>query len=439
DALGGTVNLNIIKADDRPRASLKAIGGYNDIVQEFKDYKFTGSLNRRLFNKKLGVIATGNVERFNRSGRIVGQGWGDNLGVILDTMNNVFDQWATGLSFTHRKEIRRRYNASLGLDYAFGQHTDVTVLGVYSRTTRDQFTQSEGYGIGGYGVNPSIQESGISLYSGSLSTRHKLDFMSIEWGVSHSKIEGATPVNLRFNFGGAAGEDAVDPEVLNFRDNPSNIYRFVNGNIDDVFINNSSYSESSNEEAISTAFIDLKLPFNLGEKWRGEFKFGGKYRTNEKRREYREFRDRLYYLRAPEEWGPFLNGEAVPAANQPRTYLGGINFANNEGDNPLIQDNFGDDVNLFFNFDPDILREFHELYLAGAFAPRSYSEFRYNIDRNYSLSEQLFATYAMFKFKLGEQLTIIPGVRYESNDNTYNGLFASLAGDWGEAGEVSDR
>ena len=76
DALGGTVNLNILRADDRPRGSLKAIGGYNDLSGEFKDYKFTGSFSRRIFNDKLGVIGTANTERFNgavrRSGRAGG-------------------------------------------------------------------------------------------------------------------------------------------------------------------------------------------------------------------------------------------------------------------------------------------------------------------------------------------------------------------------------
>jgi TonB-dependent receptor len=86
-----------------------------------------------------------------------------------------------------------------------------------------------------------------------------------------------------------------------------------------------------------------------------------------------------------------------------------------------------------------MLQRFHELYEGGDFAPSQYSEFRYNIDNNYDLVEDMLATYAMFKFNLGEQLTIIPGVRYESNNNTYNGLFASLAGDWGESGEVSER
>lgn len=430
DALGGTVNLNIIKADDRPRASLKAIGGYNDVVNEFKDYKLTGSLTRRIFKNKLGVIATANVERFNRSGRIVGQGWEDNRAVIIDTMRNIFDQFSSSLSFTHRREIRRRYNASLGLDYSFGPKTDVTVLGIYSRTTREQFTHSERYSVGGFGVGPSLNESGISLYSGSLSTRHNLDWMSIEWGASYSRIEGKTPLNLGFSFAGG-GPDAVDPAVLEDRSDPSLIYNFISPSIDNIYLTASDYTDTGNEESITTGFIDLKIPFNLGDKWRGEFKFGGKYRSNEKSRFYREFNDKLYYLRSLSAWDGLIPGGAEQSANLPNTYLGGVNFLDQE--TLSIENNNGQDVDLFYSFDEAILRRFDNLFRD------QYPEDFYGVTNNYDLTENVLAGYAMFKFKLGDQLTIIPGVRYESNNNTYNSIFASLSGDWGESGERSER
>ncbi|MEM1357667.1 MAG: carboxypeptidase-like regulatory domain-containing protein, partial [Bacteroidota bacterium] len=316
DALGGTVNLNIIKADDRPRASLKALGGYNGVVDEFKDYKLTGSLNRRVFNNKLGVIATANVERFNRSARIVGGNWTDN-GEVLDTFLNIQEQIANGLRFTHRREIRRRYNASLGLDYDFGQNTEVTVLGIYSRTTRDQFTHTETYGIDGFGGGPSLNESSIDLYSGSLTARHNLSFMNIEWGASYSKTMGQTPLNLGFGFVGGGGQD-IDPAARQEenRQTTAQVYAFANPDINNFYLTRSNYQDTGNEEAISTAFIDFKIPFNLGDSWRGEFKFGGKYRVNEKSRFYNRFSDKLYYLRPLSHWDGLLpEGQELLAAS----------------------------------------------------------------------------------------------------------------------------
>lgn len=433
DALGGTVNLNIIKADDRPRASLKAISGYNDIVSEFKDYKFTGSMSRRVFNDKLGVIATANVERFNRSGRIVGGSWGDN-GEVLDTFLNIENQIANSLRFTHRQEIRRRYNASLGLDYDFGPKTDVTVLGIYSRTTRDQLTHSESYGVDGFGGGPSLNESSIDLYSASLTARHDLDFMSIEWGASYSRTEGRTPLNLGFSFVGGGGQD-VDPAARQEenRQSPAQIYDFVDPDIENFYLTASNYQDTGNEEAITTGFIDLKIPFNLGETWRGEFKFGGKYRINDKSRFFNRFSDKLYYLRPLNHWDGLLpeGEELLAAGNLTDRHLGAINFLN---DDVLSIENIdGRDVDLFYSFDEEVLRRFDRLF------SDQYREERFGITNNYDLTENMLAGYAMFKFKLGEQLTIIPGFRYERNDNTYNAVYASLAGDWGENGPVEDR
>jgi len=431
DALGGTVNLKILKADDRPRASLKAIGGYNDLVQEFKDYKLTGSLTRRIFKKKLGVIATANVERFNRSERTVGQGWGNN-GVVIDTFLNIEDQWANSLRFSHVQEIRRRYNASLGLDYAFGQHTDVTVLGLYSRTTRDRFVHTESYGISGFGGGPSINESSIDLFSGSISTRHNLDFMSIEWGTSYSKTVGKTPVNLGYSFVSGGGE-AVDPVARQAenRQSPSQIYDFVSPDIEDYYLTASNYQDTGNEEAIATAFIDLKIPFNLGDTWRGEFKFGGKYRVNEKSRFYNRFSDKLYYIDPIQRWQDLLPGEELNAANLTDRHLGASNFLNN--DVLSIENTDGRTVDLFYSFDEAILRRFDQLFRD------EYQEEFFGITNNYDLTENLLAGYAMFKLNLGEQLTVIPGFRFEQNDNTYNAIFASVAGDWGQNGPREER
>lgn len=433
DALGGTVNLNILKADDRPRASIKMMGGYNDLVSEFKDYKVTGSMSRRVFNDKLGIIATANVERFNRSGDIISQGWVDNR-TVLDTFNNIFDQEASRLSLTKNREIRRRYNGSLGLDYAFGKKTDMTLLGIYSRTSRDQFTHRENFSVlpsRGVSFSPGISESNISLYSASLSTRHRLNSMSIEWGVSYSQVVGQTPLNIDFDFRGVGNnfENTIPRDITN----PGVIYDLVNGGPGRTALFGSSSIESGNQENISTAFIDLKLPFNVGDRIKAEFKFGGKFRSLNKSRDFTEFNDRLYYLRPIGVWDPLLPDGVVgvTAGADPATYLGASNFV---GGNTLsLPDNTNRNLDLLINFDEGLLRRFDNLFRD------QYPQDFFGVTNNYDLREDVFAGYAMFKFKMGEQLTVIPGLRYEANDNVYNGIFADLNGDWGESGERSER
>ena len=433
DALGGTVNLNILKADDRPRASIKMMGGYNDLVNEFKDYKVTGSMSRRVFNDKLGIIATANVERFNRSGDVLGQGWVDSR-TVIDTFNNINGQEASRLSLTKGQEIRRRYNGSLGLDYAFGKKTDFTVLGIYSRTSRDQFNHRENYGVLPSRLvtfRPSITENNISLYSASVSTRHRLNTLNIEWGVSYSQVVGQTPLDIEFDFQGMGNN--FESDIPRDITNPGVIYNLVNSGPERAALFGANSIESSNQENIATAFIDLKLPFSIGDKIQAEFKFGGKYRSLNKSRDYTEYYDKLFYLRPISVWDPLLpDGVAgVTVGADPNFYLGASNFVSN---NTLtLPDNTNRDVDLLINFDEEILRRFDDLFR------EDYPQDFFGVTNNYSLTENVAAGYAMFKFKMGEQLTVIPGVRYEANDNVYNGVFADLNGDWGESGERSDR
>ena len=434
DALGGTINLNILKADDRPRASLKAIGGYNDLAGQFRDYKFTGSFNRRVFDGRLGVIGTANVERFNRGSYAVGQGWGDDRDAILDDSLDIFDQQAESLTLRRDQEVRRRYNGSLGFDYAIGKSTDLTLLGIFSRTTRDEFNHREGYDIENTSSNfrPNIRESSISLYSGSLSMRHKLPFMRVEWGASYSETVGETPLNIGFDV--RTEGNNFQSGVLDDRSNPTRIYNFININPSRTYLYGANFSDSGNEEQIATAFADFTVPFSIGKKVRADFKFGGKVRRNSKSRYYEEYYDKLFYLRNNNTWSA-LNGSPEGATGldpSGNTYLGISNFL--DSDRTLsVEDNTGVTRDIIYPFDEAILRRFNELY------NESYPQDFFGITNNFDLEENVLAGYAMFKFKVGEWLTVIPGARYERNDNTYNGIYADLNGDWGQFGAREPR
>ncbi|MGB3799104.1 MAG: TonB-dependent receptor [Lewinella sp.] len=434
DALGGTINLNILKADDRPRASLKAIGGYNDLAGQFRDYKFTGSMSRRVFNDRLGIISTVNVERFNRGSYSVSQGWGDQRDAIIDTTLNIFDQQANSLTLRREQEVRRRYNGSLGLDYAFGKSTDVTLLGIFSRTTRDEVNHRESFNIedNTSSFRPIIRESQISLYSLSMSARHKLRFMNVEWGASYSQTVGETPLNIQYDF--RTEGNSFTEGFLENRQDPTRIYNFVNAPADRTYLYGASAADTGNEEDIATVFADFTVPFSLGDKVRASFKFGGKLRRTQKERTYEEYYDKLFYLRDNVTWNE-LNGGVVGATGvdpSGRRYLGIENFLADDATLSL-EDNSGTSRDIIYPFDEAILRRFNDLF--GETYPQDF----FGVTNNFDLQENVTAGYAMFKFNVGEWLTVIPGLRYEYNDNTYNGIFADLNGDWGQSGAREPR
>lgn len=433
DALGGSVNLNILKAPKERKVSVKGIGGYNGIANALGDYKATVSLAQRILNNKIGIIATGNVERFNRGGETTGQTWGDDMSVVLDTALDIFQQRGNSLQFQKREEIRRRYNGSFGLDFMLGKKTDVTILGIYSRTSRDQYNHTERYDVQNnrLAFAPLVRESSIELFSGSISARHNLNIINIEWGASMSSVIGETPYNFEMDF-----RDESSPfqqEVFKQRANPQNFYDFVDNDPTQTFLQGASWTDTGNQEDITTGFVNFSVPLKLKNNINATFKFGGKYVINEKSRDYFERYAKNYYLRRNTYFSDFKDeGTGALGIDPSGQFYYGISNFTNQNQIQFEREN-GQEITLLNSFDESQLRRFKDLYLADM--PHN----RYGDVNNYELREQVAAGYAMLKINVNNILTLIPGFRYEYSDNEYNGIYADLNGDWGESGALRDE
>lgn len=432
DALGGAINLNIIKAPKEKKLSIKGLGGYNALGNTYSDYKGTVSFSQRIFNNKLGIIATANAERFNRGGEIIGQGWGDNLDIILDTLRDVYAQEGRSLRYEKREESRKRYNGSLGLDFGVGEKTEVSVLGIYSRTSRDQYRHSERYDANNNGLayTPRITESAINLYSGSLSTRHNLNRFKVDWGVSYSKVVGKTPYDFRLEF--RDNSSPFNVEVYDNLNQPQNFLDYVISDGSKDYLLEARSISSGNNENISTGYFNVTVPFNLKGKASIDFKFGGKAVLTTKERTYNESFEKLLYLLRNTRWSELVPDGVGALGIDPtgEFYYNMSNFTNN--DVIEFQKNNEETINLRTSFDQDILRRYKDLY------EKDFRENVYRIVNNYDLEERVYASYAMFKVKVGQKFTLIPGFRYEYSDNTYNGIYADLAGDFGESGGIEE-
>ncbi|MCB9287804.1 MAG: TonB-dependent receptor [Lewinellaceae bacterium] len=432
DALGGSVNLNILRAPKERKISIKGLGGYNDLGKAFTDYKATASIAQRVMNGKLGIIATGNIERFNRGGEIIGQGWGDNLSVVLDTLLDIFKQEGNYLQFQKRAESRKRYNGSLGFDFGIGGKTEVAILGIYSRTSRDQFNTTERYDVNNNRITyiPRIIESSIELFSGSISARHNLNILDIEWGGSLSQITGETPYDFEMEFRDQSSP--FNPSVYDRRDKPQNFYDFIESDPSKNYLQGASSVVSGNKEEIASSFLNINIPLRLMDNVSANFKFGGKIIATTKERTYNERFEKNYYLRQNSYFDKF-EPEGVGALGIDPTgafYYNMSNFTNNNSISFVRQN--GQEVGLLSSFEESQLRKFKSIY------ENDLRNNRYSLVNNYDLQENVYATYAMLKLKVGNTLTFIPGFRYEYSDNTYSGIYSDLNGDWGESGALDD-
>ncbi|MCI4670673.1 MAG: TonB-dependent receptor [Bacteroidia bacterium] len=434
EAVGGTVNLKLRKAPKQFRLLAKVLGGYNQLNNDARDNKSVLQISKRVFQDKLGVVFQGGIERFNRGGDIYRQSWRqgatDSLGVT--------EIFGNRLTLEDRKEIRRRYNTSLGLDYDLGGN-QFAFFGLFSRTTRDRFEMEEIY-------SPSDQriefigneiENSLDITFFSLTGNHNLGPFQIDWTLADSRSRGRTPFDLRMGFRDNRDpfDDGLDPD-----DVPSNYFAAATPNLGETILRNTTLRNSRVDEVTRAATLNLELPYKWGKKISGSLKFGGKYKNILRDRDFDIQSEEFYYLGTEEARRAIAayetyreeNGVGEDLVFLPQNQLLiSINSFTQEND-INFQDRDGQDIGLNVSLDPEKMRQWYESQRDILNTDRN------ALVQNYEVDESVAAGYMMFKFKLGDKLTIIPGFRYEYSDNSYSSGLSTVNGRYGVNGFFID-
>ncbi len=430
EATGGTVNLRIRKAPEKFHVLAKGLYGYNDQAGEFKDYKGVLQLSNRFFNNKLGVIAQGSIERFNRSSDQLSNGWRSGP---LDSATNLVDIIGNSLTFEDRQEIRKRYNGSLSLDYDLAERHSLTVFGLFSQTNNDFFSVSEAYAPFDNSLNYTAigQDGEKILYQGTLSGDHNLDFMKIDWSASASQSLGETPYNYEVRFNDSENF-FTDTEIGN---QASTFYSAANPSVSGTNLVRGEHTSNNNVENSYTALINFTVPLKLGNKITADFKFGGKYFQIDRERDFDILSENFYYL-----GGVFT----ADAAAEYEREGGGLNYLPTnsslismssffrDGPTPEFITEDGQNIQLRANMDPGLIRDWYEAQ------KDILKNNRNSIVNRYMVNESITAGYAMIKFKVGDKLTVIPGFRYELSDNQYKAGVSTVNGQYGVNGTYTD-
>ncbi|MEM6699547.1 MAG: TonB-dependent receptor, partial [Bacteroidota bacterium] len=427
EAVGGTVNLRLRKAPEELKVSAKGLWGFNQLHDEFRDYKGTLQISKRIFNKKLGVIAQGSVERFNRGGDISTNGWRQGP---TDPETGITAIFGSNLRLEDRQEIRRRYNASLGLDYGFGT-SSISFFGLYSRTDRDRFIMQQRYDPSEPAVEYRGQgiDSQLDLYNFTLSGEHPLGKIVIDWSLSSAQTEGQTPYNHTMRF--VDDSNAFDAG-LDQNGHPNTYLDAVVTDLPNAYLRSSRQQESSTSERNNTALLNLKLPFNTNGPIDGYFKVGGKYKEIIRDRRVEILAEDFYYL------GGQFTRDAIPLYNGDLVFLPTnselISVQGFLEENPELsfQGEGKENIDFAGQIDEEKVRAWYESQLP------ILNNDRAALDENYEVDESVAAAYAMIKLNVGKKLSIIPGIRYEYSDNIYSAGISSINGRYGVQGFFED-
>jgi len=428
EAIGGTVNLSLRRAPKQLKLLAKVLGGYNELNDDYGDYKVVLQGSKRFLNDKLGVVAQGSIERFNRGGDIINYSWSQGR---TDPETGVTEILGNNLQFEDRREKRKRWNGSLSLDYDLGEGHKLGFFGLYSKTERNRFQMNNGY----YPGDPAIRYQGrgidnsLNLYTGSFNGEHSLGKLFLDWNVSGSRTEGSTPYDFQIRFvDNTEGFDAS----LDREGHPRTFLDASNPNLQEAFLSRNELDNTNTLEETKTAQLNLKLPIKLGDKIGGYFKFGGKYFIADRARDVTRMSENFYYLggQFTQDAASIYEGELVRSASN-ASLISIQNFLA-DADRVNFQLEDGTPQNFDATLDPDFLRDWYQTQ-----APLLSNNRTVLVD-NYTLTESITAGYAMLKLQFGEKLSVIPGFRYEYSDNEYNSGISSINGRYGVNGFLID-
>src|ERR1035437_2892042 len=195
-------------------------------------------------------------------------------------------------------------------------------------------------------------------------------------------------------------------------------------------------------------YLNISKAYTINDLFSGELKFGGRYRGNTKFRDSTESIAPYYNIPIP-GYTRLPDGTIVP-----KDYSGTrfFNIPTSGGRTPVT---YFLDPNLLsrniyglYNLNPlinkDALIQWHDLNINGyANSDGTGPEYSENIALsagNYDIRERVTAGYLMNTLNMGNELTVITGLRVESENNSYNSKWSpnSLAGFPSPSGDIRD-
>jgi TonB-dependent receptor len=449
DAIAGTVNLVTKKASATPMLRIEAKGDYNNLMDSYEQYNFSGRYETRFIDDIVGLQLTGNSEQKIRS----------NETIDLDYLYSYFRDKPSyyrisdfRLEFTD--EIRKRNGIGVIFDIATPDSGSIKLNSNYDRTDRNYILYTRNYptrdGNNAVVYSARERENEINTFNSSLKGENYLFDVKLTWGASFAQSFSETPYDYYVNFKEPPALDngviisGMDiPPSFSITDRPERIIPFAKNNFSIAFHDSGIFRTQQNLDKERTAYMDLSKKYLLGDNIAGEVKFGGKYKYKNRSKNTQRFFT-PYYLNYWQEFmevspGNFVRKNFLGTTFEPfyQRYL--LNNSQRTAtardflsQTPGRRDLF-DTYSLYPLVDRDAMRLWYDLNKFGNDSTGKTVE--YNSDDvakldYYDIIETISSGYIMNTFSIGQEITIIAGVRIESESNEYQSRYTpgSLGG-----------
>ncbi len=418
DAIAGVVNLVTKKAPSERLIQIDSKGDYNYLMKSGKQYEFMGRYGERFFDDVLGVQLQGSSESRIRSREDISYGyfapndpsqpgWGD---------YNI-SEFTT--SFTD--ETRRRNGGQAILDLNTPDDGSVKLSGVYSETARDIMLYSRHYpaGTGGFDYNYEDTELRTATMNGSLQGKNHILGLTLDWNAAFAQSRTTNPFDYRMSFTEPSGGS-----YLSSKDHPEiNIIPFANNNFQRAVLDSSQYKKQQNFDKEQTVFLNVSKNVTLWDLFANELKAGGKYKQKS-----RWMNNDIFGWNNYRQFPGFANSDGSPID------FTGTRFAGSSSGPSLTK--FLDssvptrDLMGLYRMSPlisvDALKQWANLTDHGIFpqSPPDYGANGVALLSDYFVTERVYSSFLMNTLDVGQDATLIFGVRMEKESNDYNAKYS---------------
>jgi len=419
DAIGGTVNFGLASAASDPRFRLNGKGGYSGQVNEFSNWGISTSGSKRFLDDLLGVTASFDFERNDRSNDVLVGGF------LVERDPREGEEFAPlliqNLSLRDTEETRDRIGGGLLFDLNI-PNGKIFFGNNGGRLNRDVYQLDRRFNLGSTRQewNLRTQDIQVDVLTSSLSGEQlfpNLNSIKIEWQVSRNISTREIPFDHDVEF----NENAGFTEGVDQLESLTDIEPLAKNDFRETFLQRSDFRTVNTRERDWTGSIDISIPYFVSDFISGEIQFGGKRIDKTRKR-----RDDLRSLFIPiSEIADFEDREFIFTSIG---RLSMLNYINRD----FSRSNFLDDFTIPVGLDRELVNSIWELHN---------ERFLENLEGNFNSqdgSEKITAGYVMSEVNVGDKLMILPGFRYEYTDQEFTGNRGTFAGTVGDQGSFSD-
>lgn len=434
DAIGGTVNLKLKEASEGLHFSLNTLGGYNDLNSDFGNYKILGTVSDRFFNNKFGARLQFSLEEKQLpSHRFGGNYSGPIFYQTLDSLGNLtgeegYNIRTQGTTLTDQSTKRKRNGGSVILDYK-SDFIDIKFYNLYNNKIDDGISRYNNYNFitpaQPFSINISKYETETEIRTHSLQNKINLFSTELRIDLSYTYAQTNTP-QQHFNFREVStGSDPINQNWLIYQQPATVLDEYGETFVENSYLEQMVYGKYKLKDENYFLSADWDIPFNITNDISCTFSLGSKYHKLERKSDnFSEFIDMRY--------GAGRAGRTALVDMFPwiETNLGSqygvsaINFIDENYDpgdflNNRYQLGWSANVGLLKNIQDEFYPINSPIYQQNGLD---------NYQQDYSNTEEKVAGYIMAKINVGNDLMILPGLRYEKENTTYNSYHIELLG-----------